>query len=828
MLKHRLVIVIVLALMASACGAAGRAFRKGQEASRTGDWDTAVAEYTKAVHENPDKAEYKITLERAMQTASREHISRARDLETKDQLDVALLEYKKALELDPSNRLAHARSVELEKMIRDRIEATRPKPPIEALRDQARRAATPLLSPTAPLPVVSFGPNASLRDILSFIGTATGINVTFDPQYADKAYTVRLEDVTLEQALQQIMSANGSSTRSSTRRRSSSSPTTRRSTRSTTTWSSGCSTSRTPTRRSSRRRSTRSCASRRCRCSRRCCRTRPPTRSRCARRRRSWTSSSGSSAPTTSRARRSSSTSQILEVNRKRTKDLGINLSNYSLGLMFSPEVAPPNTSGSIPPAAPPPFNLNTISQGISTSDFYLSVPTAVVNFLEQDTRTKLIAKPQLRGAEGKKLTLNLGDEIPVLSTVFGAAAAGGFASVPQSSYNYKPVGVNLAMTPRVTYEGEIVLDGFLVENSALGRQHQRGGQDVPSFRSRKVHTMLRLREGESTLLAGLMRDEQRKILSGFPGIIRMPVLRSLFGQTTDEINQSDIVMLITPHIVRTHELTMEDLSPIYIGTQANVGLGGPPPLIAPQPVEAPAPTAAPAPAVPATPAETVPGVPRTLASPPPGVPPLNPPKPAGTSPVPTLTPPGAVPPTGAPTVGPAPAATPPVAEPVPALPPKVPEAPPRDPNAPPVAPPGPGAAATPAQIIVTPPARNSASRVGRTRSRFRSTTRRACRTLTLTVTYNPTVLRVRTVQDGTFMRQGGITTSFTPRIDAPAGRVDIAITRAGDQTGASGAGLLAALLFDAVGPGGSVIQVSGVANAPDGAPIRCSSSRSR
>jgi len=92
---------------------------------------------------------------------------------------------------------------------------------------------------------------------------------------------------------------------------------------------------------------------------------------------------------------------------------------------------------------------------------------------------------------------------------------------------------------------------------------------------------------------------------------------------------------------------------------------------------------------------------------------------------------------------------------------------------------------------------------------------------MTLTVTYNPNVLRVRTVQDGTFMRQGGVTVTFTPRIDAAVGRVDIAITRTADQTGASGAGLLAALLFDAVGQGGSVIQVSGIASAPDGGPVQ-------
>ena len=149
-------------------------------------------------------------------------------------------------------------------------------------------------------------------------------------------------------------------------------------------------------------------------------------------------------------------------------------------------------------------------------------------------------------------------------------------------------------MTPRVTYEGEIVLDGFTVESSALGPSISVAGQDVPSFSSRKVGTKLRLREGESTLLAGLLRDEQRKILTGFPGIMKRPVLRSLFGSTSDKINQTDIVMLLTPHIVRTHELTVEDLAPIYIGTQQNVGLAGPPPLIAPQPNEPPA-AAAPA-----------------------------------------------------------------------------------------------------------------------------------------------------------------------------------------------------------------------------------------
>lgn len=91
---------------------------------------------------------------------------------------------------------------------------------------------------------------------------------------------------------------------------------------------------------------------------------------------------------------------------------------------------------------------------------------------------------------------------------------------------------------------------------------------------------------------------------------------------------------------------------------------------------------------------------------------------------------------------------------------------------------------------------------------------------MTLTVTYNPNVLRVRTALDGSFMRQGGVATTFTPRIDAATGRVDIAITRTGDSAGASGGGVLASLMIDAVGPGNSLIQVSGVASTPEGGAI--------
>lgn len=825
MLKRRL-IVLVLAVAVSSC-AAGRAFRRGQDAARAGDWDSAVQYFRQAVQENPDKPEYKIALERAMQSASQEHISRAKQLEETDQLDAALIEYRRALETDTTNRLAASKAAELEKTIRERIEAARPKPRIQVLREQAR-AQQPMLDPASRDPIKVAFNNASLRDILRTLGDMTGINVTFDQQFQDRAYTVTLDGVTLEQALQQIMTANQKFYKVTDPRTIivvDDNPTkhaqyddlvvkvfyvshadVQELNQLVNTIMRVPQMAVQPTMMPNKTAST------------------------------ITVRATAAVVDIIERIIRANDKPraevlidvQILEVNRARAKQFGINLNNYAIGLTFSPEVSPPNTSSppAAPPASPPPFNVNTISQGVSTADFYASVPTALIRFLESDSHTKTIAKPQLRGAEGTKLTLNLGDDIPVLSTVFGSAAAGGFANIPQSSFNYRSVGVILEVTPRVTYDGEIILE-LLVENSTLGGSIDVAGQSVPTFGSRKVTTKLRLREGESNLLAGLLRERDRKDLRGFPGLLRLPVFRQFLSDNDQAIEQTDIVMLLTPHIVRTHELTAEDLAPIYIGTQSNIGLGGPPPLIAPAPApDAPAADAAAPTAVPpsaSTPGAPLPGLPRPPVSSEPGAQATRPAQP-GTFPVPTMPapptekPPATAPPGGAAT---APGTVPPLpgAAETPATTP--PGTPPRDPGTVPApADPATTPAATPAQVILTVPGTvfqiaggpytvplsiNNASRVS---------------VVSLTVTFNPNVVRVRTVQDGTFMRQGGIAASFTPRIDAATGRVDIAITRTGDQAGASGSGLLAALLFDAVGSGSSTIQVTGVANTPEGAPV--------
>tara|TARA_B100000315_G_scaffold248654_1_gene278765 strand:+ start:345 stop:1784 length:1440 start_codon:yes stop_codon:yes gene_type:complete len=202
--------IVVLAVVMAGC-AAGRAFEQGEVAALNGDWDAAVAYFTQAVQDDPERVDYKIALERAMLNASRAHLIRAREFEARDELSAAALEYREASELDPSNQQAAAKVAELERLIRDRIEASRPRPAIEQMREQANQAsAALLLNPASREPLAMQFVDANLRDVLDFIGDSTGINVTYDQQFQDRQYSVTLTGVTIEDALNQILSANQS------------------------------------------------------------------------------------------------------------------------------------------------------------------------------------------------------------------------------------------------------------------------------------------------------------------------------------------------------------------------------------------------------------------------------------------------------------------------------------------------------------------------------------------------------------------------------------------------------------------------------------------
>lgn len=772
--------IVVLVTLAAGC-AARSAYSKGDAAARAGDWDAAVEQYRRALQQDPQNVQYRIAYERANLSASGIHIDAARLAEARGQLDQALMEFRRASEYDPANRAIASKVLDLERKLRDQIEQSRPRPSASQLRQAARAGqAPPLFNFNSVVQPIRFQ-QASLRDIFNFIAEATQINVTYDSTYQDRVYTVNLQDVTLEQALQQIVSANGLFYKvmnpktimiipDNAQKRSQyeeqvivSFP-----------LSYVDSQELAQTINQVIRPVGQALAP--------AVTANKSTNTVTVRATTSMMAIIERMVETLDKPRAEIVVDvQILEVSRSRAQQYGLDLGTYAINAVFSPEVDPRIAGGGGTTEGgttlnPRPFNLNTISRGVSTSDFYLAVPSAVVRFLETDSETKVIAKPQLRGAEGSDLKLNLGEDIPVPSTTFTPLAQGGANFNPLTSFTYRPVGVTVQMTPRVSIEGDIQIK-LMIESSNLGAGITIAGQELPSFGSRRVETDLRLREGESTLLAGLLQEQQRRQLSGLPWVMHLPVIKQLFSANDNSIQQSDVVMLLTPRIVRSREFTANDLGPIYIGTQSNLGLSGPPPLIgaAPEPVGA-APAAAP-----------------------------------GQPLAPQAAQPPAQAPAQVPPAAPAPAPAPPAGA----------NANPPTPQLPPAgaAVPGPTSVAA-GQVVVSVPGPEFRVGGGPYLVPVSITNASQLSGVTLTVTYNPAVLRLVNVQEGSFMRAGGVNASFTQQPDPVAGRVDIAAIRRGDITGVAGTGLLAGLLFEPVAPGAANISVTGSASGPNGSPV--------
>ena len=161
----------------------------------------------------------------------------------------------------------------------------------------------------------------------------------------------------------------------------------------------------------------------------------------------------------------------------------------------------------------------------------------------------------------------------------------------PITSYNYENIGVNIDITPRIHHNDDVSLS-LRVELSAVSGT---GYADLPTFANRSVSTTIRLRDGETNMLAGLIRDEERRLVEGIPGLSDLPVIGRLFTDTRTENRETDIILVLTPHIVRVLDLTEDDLRPFRVGRDqgapiVEIPAGAPPqaPGEAPEPPTAP------------------------------------------------------------------------------------------------------------------------------------------------------------------------------------------------------------------------------------------------
>jgi general secretion pathway protein D len=197
------------------------------------------------------------------------------------------------------------------------------------------------------------------------------------------------------------------------------------------------------------------------------------------------------------------------------------------------------------------------------------------MNFLLSDAGAQVIAKPQLRVSEGEKASVRIGDRIPIPTTTFNTTQTVGGTVVPITSFTYQNVGINIDLEPRVHHNKEVTLKLKVELSNLAGTVSAGGGVTQPIIGTREIETQIRLKDGETNLLAGLIRQEERTSLSGVPGLSKIPILKRLFGSTETTVQQNDIVLTLTPHIIRIPDITTADLLPLWIGTDQDVGLRG-------------------------------------------------------------------------------------------------------------------------------------------------------------------------------------------------------------------------------------------------------------
>ena len=257
---------------------------------------------------------------------------------------------------------------------------------------------------------------------------------------------------------------------------------------------------------------------------------------------------------------------EILEVDRDQTKSYGINLDTYSITQSLVINETPGQIFGNQIPA-------------IDAAAWSFTVPSILYTALATDQRTKILAKPQIRASEGQQVTVRLGDRVPIPVTniqVPGSTPSPTPTVISTTSFQLTDVGINIDVTPRVHHNREITLTMRfeLTSITAPGV-----GTLPPTLGNRTVNTVIRLKDGETNLLAGLLRRDERKSLRGVPGIINVPFVRDLFAQNDKTLQEKDVIFTITPHILRTPNVTEDDLSPIWIGTEDDIRLKSAPPI---------------------------------------------------------------------------------------------------------------------------------------------------------------------------------------------------------------------------------------------------------
>jgi len=580
--------VAFAALFVAGCPKGNQDYKVGRKAEIVGDYDTAVLSFDKALKRDPLNAEYKLHDMRAHFEAGQFHVEQGEKALNEGRLEEALGEFQKAEAIDPSSAIAQQEAQKAEDLLAKMKQQEAPKPVgMEEPEDLDLMSAPPKLKPLSQNAInLKMGPSDA-RVVFNTIGQLAGLSVIFDPSFVSRSINVDLPNVTLEQALDAVSLSAGAF------------------------WKPVTSniilvaTDNLQTRRNLEDEEVQTFYLRNA--------TTPQEVSETATLLRTLLDLTHEAQLADQNAIVVRATPDklmlaskiidsidkpkpevvlqvdVLEARVDHERNLGIQ-PGQSATLAFTPRTSiqpnggtnnngtgTGNGTSSGTTNSTPQVTLNNLHH-LSTGDYSVTLPGATLNALLNDSTTRIIQDPSIRIIDGSTAKLKIGDRVPIATGSFqagvGVGVSGGAGLVNplvNTQFTYEDVGVNLEITPRVHPDGDVSMK-LDVDVSSVTGQSNIGGIQQPIISQRHLGPdEIRMKDGEVSILGGLITRSDVKSLSGWPGLARIPFLRYFFSSEDKTSEDDEVLIALTPHVVRMPSITAEDLRTLASGSDANV-----------------------------------------------------------------------------------------------------------------------------------------------------------------------------------------------------------------------------------------------------------------
>jgi general secretion pathway protein D len=642
MLLDRKVYLSILAgalIFLAGCPKDNQDFQAGRKAEALQDYDTALDHYEKAVRADPNSAEYRLSATKMRMEAGQFHVESGEKALNKGDLQLALAEFEKAQAIDPSNAAADQEikktmSLIAAKGAADSAARVNPNPS----GDGELLAGPPVLKPMS-LEPINLKMTNDARVVFETIGKLAGLSVIFDPDFTSRRISVELPNITLEQALDAVSLESKAFWKPLTPSVifvAPDNPQKRRDVEDEEVRTFYLSNTLTPQDLTEIVTGLRQLLD--------------------LRRLQQVNAQNAIVIRDTpdklvlaSKIIRDIDKAkpevlvhvQVLSANRDRLRNLGI-LPGQSAALTFNPRCAlqsnstsssttctsSSSTSSTSTSTSTPQIALNNL-KNLSTADYSLTLPGATATAILTDNNTQIIQDPQVRVSDGQKASLKIGQRVPVATGSFQAGVGvgvGGGAGVVNplvnTQFQYIDVGVNIDVTPRVHPDGDVSMK-LTVDVSSIAGQSNIGGIQQPIISQRKIEHDIRLKDGEVSVLGGLIERDTTKNLNGIPGFSQVPFLQYFSSDISKDVSDQEVLIVLTPHVIRFPSISADDLRTLAAGTDTNVRVYRD---FDEKPVQQPS-TMPPPPG-----RSNTPGAPMTQQVPPPTMPPAMPPgTPSGT-----------------------------------------------------------------------------------------------------------------------------------------------------------------------------------------------------